>query len=102
MSITKELVTLQRPFAGRNEIQVFQAVTRREVPSFPPQPGNEISTIRDMLEKICRQCWISDPAFRPTMHDIVGDLDTLAPSVQEDQSPKDLVHDEISNLASAL
>ena len=100
--IVKELDTLQRPFAGRNEYQVMQAVTQGEVPSFGPQPKNEHSTIRDMLEKICRQCWTSDPVLRPTMGDIIGHLRSETCHFQQDQSSERLVYDdEISNLGKA-
>ena len=103
MAITKELVSRQRPFAGRNEIQVFHAVTRGEVPLFAPRSEDEASLIRDRLEKICQRCWTNDPALRPTMHDLVEDLRPGLWFLQEDQSPKHLVHDnEISDLGRAL
>ena len=102
MVITKELVSRRRPFAGRNEIQVFHAVTRGEVPSFTPSPNNEPSTIQDTLEEICRRCWTHDPARRPTMHDIIRDLRSEA-WFQEERSLKQLVNgDEMSNVRKAL
>ena len=81
----------------------MQAITREEVPSLPPQSQNEQSTIRDMLERICRGCWTSDPALRPTMRDIVRDLRPETWFLQEDESPKHLAYnDVISNLEKAL
>ena len=99
-AVTKELVSRQRPFAGRSEIQVFHAVTRGEVPSFSSQSENETSTIRNMLEEICCRCWTNDPALRPTMNDIVRDLRPETWFLQEDQNPKYI--SEISDLGREL
>ena len=81
----------------------MQAITREEVPSLPPQLQNEKSTIRDMLEGICRGCWTSDPALRPTMRDIVRDLRPETWFLQEDEVSCHLAYnDRISNLEKAL
>ena len=79
------------------------AVKQGKVPSFPPQSKAEPSTIRAMLEKICRRCWTSDPALRPTMRDIVRDLRPETWFLQEDESGKHLAYsDGISRLEKAL
>ena len=79
----------------------MQAVTRGEVPSFPPQ--SEPNMIRDILEKTCRRCWTSDPNLRPTISDIVGDLTAEIRSFQDKDSPEHLIYNvEISNLEKAL
>ena len=99
----QELVSRHRPFGGLSDFQVMLAVTQGEVPLFPPRPDNEPSTIRDMFEKTCRRCWTNDPALRPAMRDIVGDLRPETWFLQEDESLERPIHiDEIPNLGRAL
>ena len=103
MVITKELVSRQRPFAGMNDYQVLLAIIQGETPSFPPRSKNELNMIRDMLEKLCRRCWASNPAHRPTMHDIIGDLRPETWFLQEDQSLTQHVYNAgMSNLEMVM
>ena len=80
-----------------NDFQILKALTQEKTPPFPSHSNDELNIMRDMLENLCQRCWASDPARRPKMRVIVGDLRPETMFLQGVQSPVTLKHyDDVS------
>ena len=85
-----------------NDFQILKALIQEQTPSFPSRLDDEPNVMQDMLEKLCQRCWASDPAHRPKMCIIVGDLRPEAMFLQGVQDLVQFEHsDDISKLETA-
>lgn len=69
-----ELFTREIPFRLNNVGRVLGSILRRKL---PPRPNEESTQFRltDAWWKICTSCWRSDPSSRPTMKDLLEEVE---------------------------
>lgn len=65
-----EALTRKHPFADRNFMGVSLDVLEGRRPAIPNNCPPEFS-------KLMRKCWNADPKKRPTMEDVVAELDLM-------------------------
>ncbi|EJD05032.1 uncharacterized protein FOMMEDRAFT_105270 [Fomitiporia mediterranea MF3/22] len=72
-----ELLSRNMPYAHlRREAQVIPAIMQGELPHRPAS-FNEWPHSRKLLWDICQSCWHKDPKARPTMNDVVKQLESI-------------------------
>lgn len=74
MMCPQEVLTRNIPyFEQSRDILVMHSIIQGKLPSFPEnQPQDE-----QALRSICNECWDKDPKTRPTMSDLLAEIEKI-------------------------